>query len=207
MLDRTPPASRPLIVDLGANVGLFTARVIDRLVSDGNGNGADLVLVEGSPTMYRELESRLPELAAESTAISSINGLVGNRAGAATIAEIDFGARNTLFPENNLGLRPISEMAHHDVPFVDLTTIIEPGRRIGLLKCDIEGSEQLFLETYGSDLLGRTDVAVFEFHHRLCDVPKCLSILTESGLEVISSVRQPDETSLVLLAATAAITG
>jgi FkbM family methyltransferase len=190
---------RPLVLDLGANVGFFAARVVDRLTTLWSRTGAELILVEGSPTVFQQLETRIPDLGAPGFVISAVNALVGRREGSGKISEVGFGARNTMIPCHNTGIMPVSEMTHHDVPFVDLTTLVGPDRRIALLKCDIEGSEQAVLDTYGTDLLLRTDAAVFEFHHRLCDVPHCLEILAESGLEVISTVEQQDETSLVLL--------
>ena len=196
---RNDPKERPLVLDLGANVGFFAARLIDRLTAWRAGEAADLVLVEGSPTVFRQLESRVAGITIGDFSVSATNALVGQRQGSGTISEVDFGARNTMMPSHNAGIIPVSEMSHHEVPFVDLATIVDPSRRVSLLKCDIEGSEQAFIETYRSDLLERTDIAVFEFHHRLCDVSLCLSILSECGLEVISSIGQQDETSLALL--------
>jgi FkbM family methyltransferase len=189
---------RPLVLDLGANVGYFAARVIDRLTVQSAGLPADLVLVEGSPTVFRQLESRIAGMAIGDFTVSSINALVGQREGSGTISEVEFGARNTMMPTHNAGIAPVSQMSHHKVSFVDLAELVG-SRRISLLKCDVEGSEQNFLETYRSDLLPQTDAAVFELHHRLCDVPRCLEILAEAGLQVVSSIDQQDETSLVRL--------
>ena len=198
-MNRAESSVQGLILDLGANVGFFTARVIDRLVTTKAPAGADLILVEGSPTVYRELQNRLPDLVSELSSLSPLNALVGPRSGSGTISEVDFWGRNTVFPKHNAEISPISEMTRHRVVFVDLGAVVGPSRRVGLLKCDIEGSEQVFIENYKSDLLLRTDAAVFEFHHRLCDVPHCLQILSDSGLHVVSIVEQQDETSLVTL--------
>jgi FkbM family methyltransferase len=199
LFTRTASGDRPVVVDLGANVGFFAARVVDRLRAHGSRQTADLLLVEGSPTVFGDLETRLPGIAIGDFAVSAINALVGPREGSGTISEVEFGARNTMLPGNNTGISSISEMSHHKVAFVDLNDLVGP-RRISLLKCDIEGSEQSFVETYSTDLLLRTDVAVFEFHQRLCDVPLCVEILSRCGLDVISTVEQEDETSLALLA-------
>lgn len=67
------------------------------------------------------------------------------------------------------------------VPFLDLESVLPARRRVNLLKCDIEGAEELFLESY-SGLLGRIDVAVFEFHRELCDVGRCMRLIEEAGL-------------------------
>jgi FkbM family methyltransferase len=196
---RSDKQTRPLVLDLGANVGYFAARVVDRLTIQRAGEYADLILVEGSPTVFRQLEERIPGMAVGDFAVSATNALVGQREGSGTISEVEFGARNTMMPSHNAGISPLSQMSHHEVSFVDLAALVG-SRRIALLKCDVEGSEQRFVETYLSDLLPRTDAAVFELHHRLCDVPRCLEILSDCGLELVSSVDQKDETSLVLLA-------
>jgi FkbM family methyltransferase len=197
LVDRTEVGVEPLILDLGANVGFFAARVIDRLFASEI--EASLVMVEGSPAVYEDLESRLDSMRSQSVTLTTVNGLIGERSGHATISEVDFGARNTLHPEHNAGIKPVSDMTRHEVPFVDLAGVIAESKRISLLKCDIEGSEQSFLENYAVDLLPRTDLAVFELHRTLCDVPKCLQILSEAGLRVVSSIDQQDDTSLTLL--------
>jgi FkbM family methyltransferase len=197
LLERIEAGTAPLILDLGANVGFFCARVIDRL--SGSGVAGHLVIVEGSPAVYRDLESRLEHMHSDLVTVTPVNGLIGAREGFGTISEVDFGARNTVHPEHNSGIKPISEMAHHKVPFVDLTGVIGPQQRISLLKCDIEGSEESFLENYAADLLSRSDVAVFELHRTLCDVSRCLAILEEAGLRVVTSIDQADDTSLTLL--------
>jgi hypothetical protein len=49
-----------------------------------------------------------------------------------------------------------------------------------LLKCDIEGAELLFIQSY-ADLLRKVKHAVFELHHDQCDTDKCVGILQELG--------------------------
>jgi hypothetical protein len=51
---------------------------------------------------------------------------------------------------------------------------------IDLLKCDIEGAEQLFLETY-PDLLQKTHAVVVELHSEHCDTARCRSLLNDAG--------------------------
>lgn len=191
--------TRPLVVDLGANVGFFAARVIDVVASSEVVSGVDLVLIEGSPTVYDELSRRLSGLQSDFADIRVEHALAGERGGSATIAEVAFGARNTLRPEHNSGIKPVGEMQTHEVRFVDLDVLIGWDTRVSLLKCDIEGSEGLLIESYHDTLLPRTDAAVFEFHHELCDVSRCIDLLTGAGLDVVSSADQHDGTSLVLL--------
>ena len=67
------------------------------------------------------------------------------------------------------------------VPFVDLDTLLPPGERIALLKCDIEGAEEIFLENY-PQLFSRVDRAVFELHYDRCNVDRCVDLLDQAGL-------------------------
>jgi hypothetical protein len=65
--------------------------------------------------------------------------------------------------------------------------------RIHLLKCDIEGSEQMFLENY-PDILAMTDAVVMELHPELCDVQHCRQLLNDAGLEHAMTIRDmPDQ--------------
>jgi hypothetical protein len=74
------------------------------------------------------------------------------------------------------------------VPFIDLYSVIPQTERISLLKCDIEGAEQLFLEVY-RDLLLRVDAAVIEFHLDRCDIRTCFQHLRDAGLVPESQLR------------------
>jgi FkbM family methyltransferase len=164
---------RPLnVIDLGANVGFFTLRYIDLLRRSG-GDPSRMVLVEGAPVVAAELRRRLFELNDGLTGIRVVEGLVGDRAGTAKIAQHNFHAMNSLF---------FSDTADSVVAaFVDLDTLIDADDEIDLLKCDIEGAELRFIENYPG-LLGRTRAAVFELHHDRCDTERCRALLAEAGL-------------------------
>lgn len=198
-VSHSPESVSPFVLDLGSNVGFFAARFVDKFLGLRPGAAAELLLVEGSPGVYDDLSGRVEQLRVPGITIEAVNGLIGDREGSGTISEVAFGARNTVHPEHNAGIEPVSEMAHHRVSFVDLAASVGNSKRISLLKCDIEGSEETFLETYRTDLLPITEVAVFELHRTLCDTRRCLSILDEAGLKVVSSVDQQDDTALVVL--------
>src|SRR5690349_7999836 len=88
---------RPLnVIDLGANVGFFTLRYIDLLRRSGR-DPSRMVLVEGAPAVAVELRRRLFELNEGLTGIRVVEGLVGDRAGTAKIAQHNFHAMNSLF--------------------------------------------------------------------------------------------------------------
>jgi len=128
--------------------------------------------IEGSPLVYKELKLRLGNQSLLRDKVLAIHGLVGERIGSAKIFESSFGAGNSVFSRNI--------PAGVDVPFIDLSTLYDERTEIDLLKCDIEGSELIFLRNY-KDLLTRVRVAVFEFHPDICNVEECYKILDEAG--------------------------
>lgn len=160
------------VLDLGANVGFFSFRVLDRLQVLGRDDlKPNIIAIEGSPKYYRQLRARISE-AGVSGSVSCVSGLVGKRSGEAVIHESAFGARSSIV-RNELA-------SSTKVQFIDLDSIVAPGTAIDLLKCDIEGAEGLFIENY-PNLLRQTRVAVVEFHHDLCDTERCRSLLSDAG--------------------------
>ncbi len=112
--------------------------------------------------------------------MTALHGLAGNRTGEAQIVQGAAHGENTIFGETSHGTR---------VPFLDLEKLAGNWPRIDLLKCDIEGAEEIFLGNY-PELLAKTDRAVFEFHHDKCDVPHCRQMLAEAGLMPAKTIRE-----------------
>jgi FkbM family methyltransferase len=161
------------VLDLGANVGFFTLRFLDLLrQSDKRDLGCRITLVEGSPTVARELRRRLLGDNGLEDEVKIIHGLVGERTGVARISERDFHAMNSMYFDQNA--ETVS------VGFVNLDTLFRPDEVIDLLKCDIEGAELRFIENY-AELLKRSRTAVFELHHDKCDTERCMRILRDLG--------------------------
>lgn len=166
------------VLDVGANVGFFSFRVLDRLQASGRSDvKPSIIAIEGSPTYCRQLQARVSEARVNGT-VRCLSGLVGKRSGEAVIHESAFGARSSIV--RNEGTRSKT------VQFLDLNSIVGSGATIDLLKCDIEGAEELFIENY-PNLLRQTRVAVIEFHHDLCDTARCISLLGEAGLTTLDS--------------------
>ena len=67
------------------------------------------------------------------------------------------------------------------VPFLDHEQRVPADAPIALLKCDIEGADELFLSLY-PDLLRRVDAAVVELHHLFCSPARCRELLAQAGL-------------------------
>ena len=157
------------VLDIGANVGFFTLRFIDLARhSAGGAPPFAVTLVEGSPSVAKDLRERLFGENGLSPCVNITHGLVGQRTGSGKIAKYDFHAMNTIVSGE--------EVSGDDVGFVDVETLLPPGEPVDLLKCDIEGAELMFLENYLS-FLPRVRAAVFELHHKKCDTAKCMGLL------------------------------
>ncbi|NEO44545.1 MAG: FkbM family methyltransferase [Moorea sp. SIO4A3] len=182
-------SGQPLnILDIGANVGYFTLRLAD-LILQGENSESDfrVTLVEGSPTIYKELKSRLNNQPNLADKFKIVHGLVGERQGSAKILESDFHVMNAVASSSSSGGTNVS--------YIDLESLYSESSEIDLLKCDIEGSELIFMENY-KDLLWRVKSAVFELHHDRCDTARCFEILKDAGFLNHQQLRQESTFSL-----------
>ena len=174
-----PGPTTPLVLDLGAHAGYFALRFADLWQRAHPGRPFHVACVEGSPRMLRQLSRHLAQPGLRSQCTVHF-GLVGARSGHARISRSIHTSVNSIV--DGPSLTSVS------VPFIDLDTVVPARVRIALLKCDVEGAEQLCLDTY-PELLTRVDVAVFEFHSQLCDVPRCRALLAFAGLTQRTLVR------------------
>ena len=148
--------------------------IVDRLRQRGEGEVA-ITAVEAHPPWVRELQSRMLESNRVAGQVRIVAGLVGRRSGTARFHE------STIFGAG----------AGVEMPYVDRSLALADVPRIDLLECDIEGAEQLFIETY-PDLLRKTRVAVFELHADLCDVAHGKRGLAEAGFTESAVLRAGD---------------
>jgi FkbM family methyltransferase len=161
-------------LDLGANVGLFTLRLMDCwLRSNRRGSRHHVICVEGAPSTFRVLAKNLAQPPLDSVCTLHM-GLAGQRSGAASISTSAHTGVNSIVDRS-------PSLSRVRVPFLDLTQLVPADARISLLKCDIEGAEELFLANY-ADLLQRVDVAVVELHHQFCSPTRCRELLSRAGL-------------------------
>jgi FkbM family methyltransferase len=170
-LERAKGSGELQVLDLGANVGFFSLRCVDVVRRQQlQGLSLHITAIEGNPRSYRELQLRLCK-DNNLPSFTAINGLVGAKNGTATISDLEFSGQNQVGVDRS--------QKHFMVDYVDLEQVLGTGR-IGLLKCDVEGAELVFLQNY-PQLLQRTDVAVFELHPQHCDEKECISLLRGAG--------------------------
>lgn len=144
------------VADFGGNVGYFTFRCADRFIRQNDGDDKlQIVLIEGSPTVFRDLQSRVAAEPLLRGCVKLRLGLVGQPSGEAYItgSHIHYG--------NMVSSKPTPGAAR--VPFVDLDSEFAEVDRINLLKCDIEGAEFDFIAN-SRPFLSKVEAAVFEFH-------------------------------------------
>jgi FkbM family methyltransferase len=173
--------ARPLVVDLGANVGYFALRFADLWCRSRAGEPFELVSVEGAAPTYAQLRRHLEQPAIAGRCVAR-HGLVGRRTGSAWISTSALTGMNSIHTRQSF--------SRAEVPFVDLDRLL-PDRPISLLKCDIEGAEEMFCESY-PDLLRRVATLVIELHPQINDENRCRDLLRDAGLVHHRIVRRYD---------------
>jgi FkbM family methyltransferase len=168
-----PPDETPVLLDIGANTGFFALRVghLHPL------RDYRMVLIEGSPKVFKTLQDRLKKNTSLDEKCTVVNGLVGEPSGSGTLFECAFHANNSLFASNAM-----SEFVEVSIPFTNVDQVCESFTEISLLKCDIEGSEELFLDHYGELITQKVRFVVMEFHDKLCNVLRCFTLLRSCGM-------------------------
>ncbi|MFM2391264.1 MAG: hypothetical protein RLZZ437_2819 [Pseudomonadota bacterium] len=150
-----------LAVDLGANVGLFTARMA--------ATGADVVAFEPDPHAFALLSDRVGAL----PNVTLVPAAAGDAAGTLTLfRHRDFAAgpdRRTTSSSIVAGKRNMDETGGVEVEVIDFAAwLAAQNRPVALLKIDIEGAEVALLErllaTPQADLVA---CAFVETHERV----------------------------------------
>ncbi len=165
---------------MGSNRGYFSTYLAHRLLEAGLWDfkiyGVDASqenVTESLVRLERQLTVKLQDK------VQYRQGLVGLREGEALFSTSKETYMNRIVQGYGRYENPVEPAVK--VSYLDLNTLnLGP---IGLLKCDIEGAEEQFLETYqGTLLLREVQVAVFEFHHSVVNVARCRQILRSVGL-------------------------
>lgn len=173
MLDRVKGASSIRVIDLGANVGFFSARVLDQMQRRGiQIPTVEILLVEGSPALESELKERIGSIVQPGVRAKVLIGLVGEKSGT---AQLKIG-----ISQSGNKVVELADPDSNTVSYIDLEAQLGGITTINLLKCDIEGSEEAFLRNY-AELLKKTEVAIFEFHEPDCPAAVGVRKVMEAG--------------------------
>jgi FkbM family methyltransferase len=192
-LDDPAARGRPFhVVDLGASSGFFTLRAAHEARKRGIA-AADLavIAIEAHPVDAIRFRNRIGGQPGLAEHVEFIHGLVGELSGHGFLHtdEVHISSSTSM---NRRGASDRPRPPGVNVRYVDLSSALARMDYIDLLKCDIEGSEQRFIENY-RDVLEKVRVAVFEFHRDLCDVDRCQALLREYGFTHHATFR-PGET-------------
>ncbi len=181
----TAGQERLCVLDLGANMGFFTLQLADIFLQKCAAGTLAIRLVEASPDVAGELQRRLIIPGGRVDA-KVINGLVGKREGA---AELNFGKEDTInFVGEKADLWGQARGAR-TVQYVDRNSATADMPVIHLIKCDIEGSEFPFLDSY-PELLRKTRRMVIEFHSPFGDIARATEALRAVGFTKVSILRE-----------------
>lgn len=165
-------ADQPLrVLDLGANSGLFTLRVIHLARLHAPGRAVEVLAVEPGTKPARKFEDRVLGDNDLGASVTLLRGLVGKRAGQAAFSQYPATTTNNVFDDT---------LTASSLPYLDLEAHLD-GSPLDLVKCDIEGSEADFLASY-PDLLNRTRHLIIELHQAFVDYDACDALTEAAGL-------------------------
>jgi FkbM family methyltransferase len=176
------------VADLGTNVGFFSLRLAHLAATRSVGNKINIRGIEAIGALCTIARQRWAacHFARGDVKFSVTHGLVGKRSGT-----------DEIFHQNHHGMNSIFLKNKHaeEVSYVDLSAHFADVESIDLLKCDIEGAEQLFFETY-PDLLRKTRAVVVEFHPDFCDPAICIGLLEDAGFKEHRVLKKDSKLSL-----------
>lgn len=167
------------ILDLGSNVGFSLLRVLDRLGVEGLRPKLFVAAVEPDSSNIAEMKRRVGEQEAYRAGRCELNlvrGLAGKRRGGAAFQQTHSYHAGRVVESSEESSSNDLQLEYIDL---DRTFGEEPW---DLVKCDIEGSEDQFVESY-PHLLSRAGMLVIELHHGECDPKKITSDLLSAGLQ------------------------
>jgi FkbM family methyltransferase len=179
---------RPLIIDIGANVGFFSLRVMDQW--NGRSGEPRIVGFEGAPSVYQELIERVDQPCLSDCSEYHM-GLVGKRQGTAKIHTSRFHAVNSVAVEG------VEHSHSSEVEYLDVEEYIPEEEEISLIKCDIEGAEHDFVSHY-ERLIEKAKNMIIEIHgteSKIYELEEEIMGINFQGKKVVSS---GEDTKVVL---------
>lgn len=186
-----PGATPAAVLDLGANVGFFFLRWLHLWRLAGSpGVPPRFFLIEGSGPCCAELRRRLADQPTDGLKVEVLHNLVGARSGSASITDSHIYCGNQVTADPRAG--------GPAVPYLDLVATCRDFARIALVKCDIEGSEEAFLESQ-PEVLAKSQAMVIELHRGLCDTAHCEQLLAAAGFTSREIIRDDRELAVLNL--------
>ena len=167
------PPQLDVVVDIGANRGLFTLLVCDYLRKTGS-TYPQVFCIEPAKENYRCLERHIKANSLTGNSVLVHGAVTGQRNG---VVQLQY------YPDSH-GMSVVvnkRRLTTQAVKSIDLAKLLNDIPRVDLLKMDIEGAEQAVIEQY-PDVLDKVQVLVAEFHLKKVDYEKCKSSLADSGL-------------------------
>jgi len=182
------------VLDLGANTGYFTLQLADIFLQKCAIGTMAVCSVEASPKVAAELKRRLVIPSGRVDA-KIVNGLVGKRGGA---ARLNLGKEDTINFVGDAGDGGQWEGGRggETVRYVDLNSVSSDMPVVHLIKCDIEGSEFAFIESY-PELLAKTGRIVIEFHSPFGDIAAATENLKAMGFTNGTVLRESAQTPTI----------
>lgn len=172
---------KPVILDLGANVGFFTLKIADEMYQAGI-KDFSIIALEAASSNYNVLSQRIDQPLLKHN-VKPYLGLAGYKTGKHALL-----TSNEHFGHSAAFDTPLKSGV--EVDYVDVEKLLANSTsRIDFIKCDIEGSEEIFIRENLS-IFERAEHAVFEFHAGECNVDNCRSMLLKAGLASKGVIKQ-----------------
>ena len=185
------------VLDLGANTGYFTLQMADVFLQKCKAGSLAVSLVEASPQVAAELRRRLV-IPSGRVVTKIVNGLAGKRVG---VARLNLGKEDTVnfVGDTGDGDQWDATRGTQTVSYVDLDALTSEMPAVHLIKCDIEGSEFQFIESYPG-LLGKTRRIAIEFHAPFGDIARATETLRGMGFTKVVTLRESSLTPTIYFA-------
>lgn len=143
-----------VVIDLGANVGMFTIYAADR--------GARVIAVEPFPENVDQLRKNLMA-AGVSDQVAVVPAACGDSNGHCEVVPGDFGGRD-ISARSGDSFTQAPTGQHTIVPTIDLDTLLAPYDSIAVLKLDVEGAEYPIFEAASDSTMRKIAYISMEFH-------------------------------------------
>lgn len=154
--DLLPPLTRPRIIDIGANIGVFSLTAVEL-------TNASILAFEPAPTAFKYLKKNVAENDHSQRIQLEQKGVVGTPTNHIKIFECAYSCdRNT---SNSAMVKEGTPGSWIDVEAVTLDEILSlESRGVDILKIDIEGGEYDILLNVSSQGLARVTNIIVEYH-------------------------------------------